>query len=169
MEQQVGPLGKPMSTAIKRSIQVSGSSFLQDVQSVEHAVVLSGCFLSFKGTQSPDGKGWSETRCVHGFYGFLRKMNSQAPALFPNPGKSLESGERHRNYDVSFFSRKELLQSQTLNWTARGFMPAAKSTICFMLGRYKFYRRHNYLLVCFTLVRFVAMYSLSGHRCNAHS
>lgn len=39
MEQQVGPLGKPMSTAIKRSSQVSERYFfffLQDVQRIEH-------------------------------------------------------------------------------------------------------------------------------------
>lgn len=38
MEQQVGALGKPMSTAIKRSSQVSERYFffLQDVQRIEH-------------------------------------------------------------------------------------------------------------------------------------
>lgn len=64
MEQQVGPLGKPMSTAIKRSAQVNERwgffllFFFVTCKENGKCTGLSGCFVRIEGALSPDGKGW---------------------------------------------------------------------------------------------------------------
>lgn len=118
MEQQVGPLGKPMSTTIKRSAQVSERIFYlfifcktQKRIDCEHCATRTA-FCGVRVPCLPDGKGWKlNSTCPGDFYDFFRKMNSQSPALFLSTGEPLA---KHKLCDLPCFSRRQLTLDSSL-------------------------------------------------------
>ena len=147
MEQQVSPLGKPMSTAIKRSAQVRERYFfLQHVQRIERALGYLDAFWGLRAHSLPMAKVGSWPQLVHGILWFPQEHDFSS---YHPPSKHRWVLANRKMAQKLWLASLFLGNSRfwTLSWTAYCFMPSAKSTLCFAKGRCKFYRRDNDLLV----------------------